>query len=219
VDQATEALGRLEHGETEAAVATRLGVTPSCIHEIKARNTWKELAPFQGSSILMIEDTAKERWLPWPANPKYYVSDQGNVQGPRRKLLKQRALMERGGYMQVYVHVPSDRGLRKTLVYVHRLVLETFVGPRLPDQQCRHLDGTPANNNLLNLTWGTIADNHKDKLSHGTVLKHESHNMAKLKMADVLMIRASDERGIDLAKKFSVCQATISLIRNGHLWR
>ena len=45
--QANEALGRLEHGETERAVALRLGVTQSCIHLIKAGKVFKDLNSFQ----------------------------------------------------------------------------------------------------------------------------------------------------------------------------
>jgi len=45
--QADEALGRLEHGETERTVAARLEVTQSCIHLIKLGKVWKDLPPFQ----------------------------------------------------------------------------------------------------------------------------------------------------------------------------
>src|SRR5436309_3088927 len=38
---------------------------------------------------------------------------------------------------------------------VHRLVLEAFVGPRLPGMECRHLDGNTKNNRLSNICWGS----------------------------------------------------------------
>lgn len=49
--------------------------------------------------------------------------------------------------------------IRKTCK-VHRLILETFVGPCPPDMECRHLDGNPSNNKLENLKWGTAHENH-----------------------------------------------------------
>lgn len=49
---------------------------------------------------------------------------------------------------------------------VHRMVLETFVGPRPFGLQARHLDGNTANPRLDNLCWGTKREN-DDKQRHG----------------------------------------------------
>lgn len=46
---ATEAIGRVEHGETHAAVARRLGVTPSMVTAIVHGKCWAELQPFSPS--------------------------------------------------------------------------------------------------------------------------------------------------------------------------
>lgn len=59
------------------------------------------------------------------------------------------------GYLQVNLW---KEGVGKKL-YVHRLVLETFVGPCPPGMQCLHKDDNPANNHLSNLSWGTPAAN------------------------------------------------------------
>ena len=47
-DQAQEILGRLEHGEHQDSVATRLGVSPLTVREIRTGKTWKQLVPFLG---------------------------------------------------------------------------------------------------------------------------------------------------------------------------
>ena len=52
--------------------------------------------------------------------------------------------------------------------YVHRLVLEAFVGPCSDGKQCRHLDSDPRNNRLDNLCWGTPAENQADRFTAGT---------------------------------------------------
>lgn len=57
---------------------------------------------------------------------------------------------------------------RKLTRRVHRLVLETFVGPCPEGHTARHLDGTTDNNRLRNLAWGTNADQEEDKKRHGT---------------------------------------------------
>jgi hypothetical protein len=48
--------------------------------------------------------------------------------------------------------------------YVHRLVLETFVGLCPPDkEECDHIDRNPSNNNLENLHWVTKKENRKNQ--------------------------------------------------------
>jgi HNH endonuclease len=47
--------------------------------------------------------------------------------------------------------------------YVHRLVLETFVGLAPEGCECDHIDRNPSNNNLENLRWVSHYDNMKNK--------------------------------------------------------
>jgi hypothetical protein len=46
---------------------------------------------------------------------------------------------------------------------VHRLVLETFIGPPPDEMQGCHTDGNNKNNKLENLRWDTIVNNMADK--------------------------------------------------------
>ena len=56
--------------------------------------------------------------------------------------------------------------------YIHRLVLESFVGPCPDGKLCRHFpDKDTSNNRLDNLSWGTQEQNMQDKYVHGTALK------------------------------------------------
>jgi hypothetical protein len=56
---------------------------------------------------------------------------------------------------------------------VHRLVLETFVGPCPDGMECCHNNGDPADNRLENLRWDTLSSNAYDRVEHGV------HNMAR----------------------------------------
>lgn len=47
--------------------------------------------------------------------------------------------------------------------YVHRLVLEAFVGPAPSEHECDHIDRNPSNNKLENLRWVTHYENMKNK--------------------------------------------------------
>lgn len=102
---------------------------------------------------------------------------------------------------------------------VHQLVLEAFVGPRPENCEVRHLDGDPSNNRLDNLAWGTKAENQADKIRHGTILYGTANPASKLTEADVLAIRASNKRQVDLARIYGVSQPIISAIRLRKIWK
>jgi hypothetical protein len=81
--------------------------------------------------------------------------------------------------------------------FVHRLVLEAFVGPCPPGLECLHEGGNPGNNALGNLRWGTRKENHADSVRHGTASfvkgeapRGEAHPAAILDEPTVLAILA-----------------------------
>jgi hypothetical protein len=111
---------------------------------------------------------------------------------------------------------------KQRIMFVHRLVLTTFVGPRPDGLQCRHLDGNPANNHVSNLKWGTPRENQCDRFLHGTDDQGERCYKAKLTVADVLAIRAraaNGERHSDIAKDFPVTRKSISQIVRRETWK
>lgn len=68
------------------------------------------------------------------------------------------------GYSKITLR---NNGKRKTF-RVHRLVLETFVGPCPKGMQACHNNGVRTDNRLENLRWDTCKNNHEDKKRHGT---------------------------------------------------
>lgn len=50
--------------------------------------------------------------------------------------------------------------------YVHRLVLETFVGPCPEGMECDHVNRDRSDNRLQNLRWVTSVDNHRNTASN-----------------------------------------------------
>lgn len=95
---------------------------------------------------------------------RYKVSDLGHVLSRytnpltgNRKTIILKSAPNASGHMFVYL----GRGNKR---YVHRLVLEAFVGPCPPGQECLHgPDHDPANNRLKNLRWGTRSQNMYDR--------------------------------------------------------
>ena len=142
---------------------------------------------------------------------------------------------------------PQSRGHRLVYLgrgdcrFVHRLVLEAFVGTCPEGMECRHLDGDPGNNRLENLAWGSPKENYADSLQHGTAWGHkpegreharhlwdhvkhktgEKHHRAKLSDEQVRIIRAvvdpaeRDGRAARLAEIWGVSSALVRMIASG----
>lgn len=94
---------------------------------------------------------------------RYQVSDLGNV----RSLLSNKILKPSPttwGHLQVSLSNPPI--IRRKDLYVHRLVLEAFVGEAPDEFVCRHLNGNPSDNRLENLQWGTQTENARDRWEH-----------------------------------------------------
>lgn len=102
-----------------------------------------------------------------PDFPNYSITKDGRVWSKKRHNTKGGQLkpgIDKHGYSRVVLCNNGKTATKK----VHRLVLETFVGPCPKGMECRHLDGNPANNNLDNLKWGTKSENIHDSVKHGT---------------------------------------------------
>ena len=108
-------------------------------------------------------NTMNEEWKPIPGyEDLYQVSNTGKVKRlPKGKLLK--PWKDKGGYPSVKLCKGGKRKFR----YVHRLVLEAFVGECPDGMECLHADGNPANNKIENLIWGSHSENILDTVRHG----------------------------------------------------
>lgn len=102
--------------------------------------------------------------------------------------------------------------------WVHRLVLQAFVGPPTEGQVARHLDGNPTNNALGNLAWGSPSENNADMVAHGRATRGAANARAKLTEEQVQAIRGSSDSVRTLGKRYGVDFSTISQIRTGKLW-
>lgn len=121
-------------------------------------------------------------------------------------------------------HYPSvsllNDGLR-TRAMVHTYVALVFLGPRPFGMHIRHIDGDKTNNNITNLTYGTVQENAKDKDIHGTALKGEKCPWAKLTENDVREIRRKAKSGAiqrHLAEEYNVDPMQISRIISRKRW-
>lgn len=94
-----------------------------------------------------------EQWKPF-ADSYYEASDEGRIRRAKPgmntwagRIMKQ-AKNKRG-----YLFVGTNISGVKTIVYVHRIVAELFIGPCPPTREVHHKDGVQANNWAVNLEY------------------------------------------------------------------
>lgn len=113
------------------------------------------------------------------------------------------------GSRRYYVVNLSTIGRRKQY-FLHKLVLEAFVGPSpLGHEACHSPDPSPANCSLGNLRWDTRKSNHADKKLHGTWQRGIQNGHAVLTAAAVLEIRSSALSGRQLARQLGVSKNSV----------
>lgn len=102
-------------------------------------------------------------WRPVAGHPGYSVSDQGEVRGPRGRVLSPWTASPRGYPHLVYFKVALWARPKRRVVYVHRLVCETFHGPAPADfTDCCHLNHDTSDNRAENLAWSTHGENMRE---------------------------------------------------------
>jgi hypothetical protein len=105
----------------------------------------------------------------------------------------------------------------RKLIAVHRLAYELEVGPIPEGMEVCHSCDVPNCVNPKHLWIGTQAENVADCKAKGrnrwAAVEGERHYKARLSREQVLAIRASAARGVDLAAQYGVSPACISDIR------
>lgn len=127
--------------------------------------------------LAIIAAVAGEEWR-WVVGFEgmYAVSSNGRVHSMRRRsyFADGRSRMVGGrnltlqlnvyGYHMVYL----TKDGHESLCAVHRLVAESFHGPRPDGAVVRHLNGDSVDNRAENLQYGTVSENARDCVQHGT---------------------------------------------------
>ncbi len=177
-----------------------------------------------------------EEWRPVPMagfSDIYQVSDLGRVRsldrmvwtkGHRSLRLQQGRLLTPTPNTNGYLRVRLRNGEAHITPDVHRLVLGAFVGPCPPGQVARHGPGGQQDNRLVNLCYGTPAENNgADKYRDGTILLGEACHSAKLTGEIVRLCRMRYAAGgvstVSLAAEYGVCQAAMWNAVTGKTWR
>jgi hypothetical protein len=166
-----------------------------------------------------------EEWRRIPEFSRYEISNLGRVKSHARggspRIMKSQRLNSRGDIGYRLIGLQGDDGKHHKKL-VHRLVLETFIGPCPNGMECCHGDDDASNNVLSNLSWGTHKANMKAKDDNGRTPKGENSPGATLTEAQVREIKAVEkwEKGMqaEYARKFGVHDSAIYYVRTGRNW-
>lgn len=146
----------------------------------------------------------------YPVDDTYEVSTDGRIRraDTRREL---RITRHKSGYLSV-----GTRNER--VLYMHRAVLITHVGPPIDGQCTRHLNGVRDDNRLENLAWGSVSENMADKVAHGTSQHGEQNTQAKFTTEQVVSIYRDPRRLADIAADYGVRVSAVYRIKARERW-
>lgn len=109
---------------------------------------------------------------------------------------------------------------KDTPLTAHQVAYVLSFGP-IPEGKhiCHHCD-TPPCCRPDHLYAGTPAQNMADRDKRGRAVhpRGERHGQSKLTLQQVQIIRTDPAMGSELAARFGVSRATVSNIRNNHIW-
>jgi len=154
-------------------------------------------------------------WRVITSHPRYQVSNHGEIR--REKSSRPIALyLDQDGYHRVRLWSAG----RKKCLLVHRLVMLAFVGlaPSRAHIVC-HNDGAKVNNHVLNLRWGTHADNAKDVALHfcGRARRSASR-VSNEQVVAIKILLAGGMPQHAIARVTRVGRSTVGNIALGYYW-
>lgn len=170
--------------------------------------TWKAIPGYEG--FYEVSDHGRVRSV-----PRIEVNAKGHSRPLRGRLLRQN--VSRAGYLTIHLYkYGGDRHW-----FVHRLVAAAFIGPLPGGMMVCHNDGVGHHNWPENLRYDTHTANVADRERHGHQLRGDRVGTSKLKIADVLAIRALRGKKFqkDVAADFGISQTLVSVIQRGAAWR
>jgi hypothetical protein len=173
----------------------------------------KNITLMKGAEMKFLNES--ERWLDITGfNGKYQVSNLGRIKGPYglRKFSK-----TRDGYHRIVLYLTQNK---KCTINLHKIVAGLFIPNPNNKPSINHINGIKTDNRMVNLEWVTPKENTQHAIKLGLISIDPSirRTSAKLSKGNVLEIFNSQERQIDLAKKFDVSKMTINDIKTGRCW-
>lgn len=150
--------------------------------------------------------------MPRPAIPLSEKIEKHTIRIPETGCWIWMASLNTGGY--------GKTGLgRGSYLAAHRVSYENKFGPIPKDKFALHTCDIKCCVNPDHIFLGTQKENMADKVKKNRQARGEKHGTHKLTDVQVMRIKSSNEKPIDLAKEFNCSIITIRQIRNGLYWK
>jgi len=166
---------------------------------------------------------SKEQWE-WIADYEgyYQVSTHGRIRSVTRIVVDKNGCQKpyRGRIMKQFPHphlypmCNLQKSGQSTLVRVHTLVLETFIGPAPDGYEAHHKSGNRTDNRIENLEWVPIPEH---KREHRIGEKNPSSKLTKEQVLEIYARAGSETHGA-IATSYGVERSTVTQILMGRTW-
>ena len=112
-----------------------------------------------------------------------------------------------------YWHLTLSLNGKLQTMYLHRIVLEAFVGARPDGMEALHRDDNQNNNCVSNLRWGTHGENCIDRSAHGG----SGHKLTYELAQEIRGLRGK-MRFVDIGERYGITKAMVWKIMSGRYW-
>lgn len=163
------------------------------------KETWKDIKGYEG--IYQVSDLGRVKSLD-------RIIERKNGNGSFFKKGQIQKLQDNGNG---YKYKQLKHNGKSNNFYIHKLVMETFVGQRPNEMVICHKDGDKSNNRLDNLRYDTATENNIDQFRH-------NNKKGKLEIKDVLKVREMYKQGFstkEISDYFNVGKWVVLRIKNG----
>ena len=169
-------------------------------------------------------DVIDECWKSIPGFDDYEVSDHGRIKSyvgktPIKRISNCGRIFPISVSSHGYAITHLNRDGKSYFKYVHRLVLEAFVGTLIDSNTCHHKDGNKLNNHLSNLQWTNQSVNIKAAYDQKMRIPN---GPKKLKDGEIWLLKRllnANIRNRIIRKMFDLDSATVSHVKAGRRWR
>lgn len=161
---------------------------------------WKDIPGYEGKYQASTEGRIRSLSRPLRGRNKY---------GEFTRMMAGRVLRPSGQAKDPHLYVRLGHGANGSPV--HQLVARTFLGPRPPGEDIRHLNGDPLDNRVENLCYGTRSDNLLDVFRQGWIWR----KLSLKQIGEIKQRLRAGETGEELAREYGVSGTSISRIKRG----
>jgi hypothetical protein len=159
-----------------------------------------------------------EIWKPYPPCQIYEVSNLGRVRRLETTIIRNDGVVTVLPKKLLTIRENHDGYPRVRLkdrqIFVHRMVLEAFVGPKPADKyQGCHNNGIPNDNRVENLRWDTPSNNVRDRIRHNTYQIGEKNHQNKYPDDLIIKLGNSTDCVSEVAQYYNVKRSLVYYAR------